>query len=364
VRLAIDARELAGRPTGVGRYLFSILREWARRPGFQHEVHLYSPAALDPAIVEGLAPLAFEPHVLPGSGGTAWEQLTLGAALRRDRPDLLWAPAYTAPLLVPCPVVLTIHDLSYVARPEWFRPRERWRRGLVTRAAATRARHVLTDSAFSRDEITRLLGVPATRISVIPLGLGLPAVAAKDAPRDPLILFAGSIFNRRRLPDLIAAFAPVAKTRPDARLVIVGENRTWPAQDLDAEIQRHGVAGAATFRSYVRDEELAALYARASVFAFLSEYEGFGLPPLEALAHGVPVVVLDTPVAREVYGDAGCFVPCGDIAGTAAALTTLLTDAGERTRRLDAAAALLPRYSWATAAAATLASIEQVGAQG
>jgi glycosyltransferase involved in cell wall biosynthesis len=363
VKIAIDARELAGRPTGVGRYLLSILREWARVPGFRHEILLYAPAALEPGTTSALGGLPFSPRVLPGNGGSLWEQVTLSLALRRDAPDLLWAPAYTAPLVVSCPVVLTIHDLSYMARPEWFRPRERWRRGVITRASASQARRILTDSAFSRDEIVRLLHVPASIVSVIPLGLGMTAAGRADTPRDPLILFAGSVFNRRRLPDLIAAFAQTVRSLPGARLEIVGENRTWPDQDLSAVIRQHGVAGAATFRSYVADDVLAGLYEKASVFAFLSEYEGFGLPPLEALAHGVPIVVLDTPVAREVYGGAGCYIPLGDIAGTAAALSTLLVDRDERARHLAAAAALLPRYSWSTSAAATLEAIELAGAQ-
>lgn len=362
MRIAIDARELAGRPTGVGRYLLGILREWARDPGFRHELLLYSSEALAPGTTSALGGLPFSPRVLPGDGGTLWEQVTLSLALRRDSPDLLWAPAYTAPLLVSCPVALTIHDLSYMARPEWFRPRERWRRGAITRASAGQARRILTDSVFSRDEIVRLLHVPAAGVSVIPLGIGMPPAGRPDVPREPLILFAGSVFNRRRLPDLIAAFAKVIRHHPDARLEIVGENRTWPAQDLEAIILEHGAGRAATFRSYVTDDVLATLYARASVFAFLSEYEGFGLPPLEALAHGVPIVVLDTPVAREVYGEAGCYVPPGEVDRTAAALSTLLTDQDERARRLTAAATLLPRYSWSASAAATLETLELAGA--
>ncbi len=358
MKMAIDARELAGRATGVGRYLLGILREWARQPAFPHELWLYTPVALEPATVEALTGLPCSLRLLPGNGGTLWEQVTLSRALGRDRPDVLWAPAYTAPLMVGCPVVLTIHDLSYMARPEWFRPRERVRRGLITRAAATHARRILTDSIFSRDEIVRLAHVPAARITVVPLGLGMPAAPSPASRREPLVLFAGSVFNRRRLPDLIEAFAATLRQVPGARLDIVGENRTWPAQDLETILRQHGVAGSARFRSYVGDDVLADLYARASVFAFLSEYEGFGLPPLEALAHGVPIVVLDTAVAREVYGDAATYVPAGDIAGTSAALARLLTDESARSRALSAAATLLPRYSWPAAATATLTVIE------
>ena len=111
-------------------------------------------------------------------------------------------------------------------------------------------------------------------------------------------------------------------------------------------------------RSYVGDEELAALYAQASVFAFLSEYEGFGLTPLEALAAGVPVVVLDTPVAREVYGPAAVYVGKGDVEGAAAALRERLVNPGRQTPELAAAPAVLGRYSWDVAADRTLAGIE------
>ncbi len=132
------------------------------------------------------------------------------------------------------------------------------------------------------------------------------------------MLFVGSLFNRRRLPDLIAAFARATTALPDARLVIVGDNRTWPRQDLQRRrrgARRHGADGVPQL--YPGRHAGLALRPRASVFAFFSEYEGFGLTPLEAMAAGVPPVVLDTPVAREVYGDAAFYVQPGDIAGAA-----------------------------------------------
>ena len=116
-----------------------------------------------------------------------------------------------------------------------------------------------------------------------------------------------------------------------------------------------------TLKPYVSEEELASLYSRAAVFVFLSEYEGFGLTPLEALSAGVPIVVLDTPIAREIYGDAAWYVaPDSDVRGAAAAIRTLLEDAYSRERLLRAAPGILGRYSWNAAADATLAGIEGI----
>jgi glycosyltransferase involved in cell wall biosynthesis len=352
-RIAIDGRELLGARTGVGRYLGELLNRWtARRDTASRAFDLYVPEPI------ALAWPHVTVHVVPGGRGTWWEQTALRSAVRRARPDVFFAPAYTAPLALPAPLVVTIHDVSFSRHPEWFRWREGTRRRLLTRSAARRAATVLTVSEFSRREIEDLYGIPAARIRVVHNGLP-PARPSSAAAREPLVLYAGSIFNRRRVPDLIAAFAAVVRAVPDARLVIVGDNRTWPPQDLAAVAAGHGVADRIEIRSFVPDDELAALFARASVFAFLSEYEGFGLTPLEALAAGVPAVVLDTPVAREIYGDAVRYVPRGDVAGAAAAITGLLTsDAGARAL-LTRAPAVLARYSWDRAAAGTLAAIEE-----
>jgi glycosyltransferase involved in cell wall biosynthesis len=175
-----------------------------------------------------------------------------------------------------------------------------------------------------------------------------------------MVLFVGSLFNRRRLPDLIAAFAEATIGLPNARLVIVGGDRTWPRQDLASIAALHGVQARTEFRRYAPDRELGDLYARASVFSFLSEYEGFGMTPLEALSAGVPSVVLDTAVAREVYGDAAVFVAPGDVAGAAAAVRRLLLEPSSAAPVLAAAQAVLGRYSWDTAADRTLEHIERI----
>jgi glycosyltransferase involved in cell wall biosynthesis len=362
MRIGIDARELGGRPTGVGRYLAQLLAAWAAGPvAGRHDFVCYLPVDPSPAAAATLAALGSTVRLIPGGAGTMWEQVRLPAAARADRLDVFFAPAYTAPVSLACPMVVTIHDLSYVAHPEWFRPRERWRRTIVTRLTARRARHILTDSDFSRREVIRLLGVPPDRVSVIPLGLGLPAASLRHHSREPLVLYVGSVFNRRRVPDLIAAFATVARTHPDTTLELVGENRTWPRQDLGTAIAASGCADRIRLRSWIPDDALAELYARASAFVFLSEYEGFGLTPLEALAHGIPAVVLDTPVAREVCADAAFYVQAGDVSGTADAIARAIFDREARTRVLSAAHGQLQRFSWPVAAALTLDALERAG---
>jgi glycosyltransferase involved in cell wall biosynthesis len=360
MHVAVDGRELAGRRTGVGRYLAQLLAQWQQLPAAaRHRFTLYAHAPVQvPA-----GPLHLRVVELAGAGGTRWEQATLAAALRRSPADVLFAPAYTAPLLTRTPTVLALHDVSFAAHPEWFGWRDGLRRRLVARASARRAARVLTLSDFSQREITRLFGVTAARIRVIPLGLGVLDDAAvtttMEAPREPLILYVGSIFNRRHLPALIRALPLVRVQVPDATLAIVGENRTWPHQDLAAEAAAAGVGGAVELASFVDDDRLRALYRRASVFVFLSAYEGMGLTPLEALAHGVPPVVLDTPVAREVYGDAARFISTPDAAALAPRLVSLLCDEEERRALLAQAPAVLQRYRWADAAAATLAALEE-----
>src|SRR5512143_151703 len=147
MQIAIDARELCGRPTGVGRYLGHLLDAWNDLPEARaHRFVLYAPFADDELRRRTqMTGVRVDVRVAPRFQGTLWEQASLALALRRDRPDVFFAPAYTAPLAPSVPVVLTVHDLSFLAHPEWFPPRSRLRRRLIAGAAARRARSVITD---------------------------------------------------------------------------------------------------------------------------------------------------------------------------------------------------------------------------
>ncbi len=359
MRIAIDARELVGHTTGVGRYLSELLVEWQASGARQrHDMTLYCHTAT-PLVPEGWADAV---RVVPGAGGTRWEQWDFARALGAERPDVLFAPGYTAPLTCPAPVALAVHDVSFFAHPEWFSWREGLRRRLVTAWAARRAAVVLTPSAFSAAEVVRHIGLEQARIRLVYIGVREPAPAvATTAAREPVVLFVGSLFRRRRLDVLIDAFAAVAREQPLARLEIVGENRTTPRLDFAAAVTARGLDGRVRLRDWVDDATLDTLYRQATVFAFLSQYEGFGFTPLEAMARGAVPVVLDTPVAREIYGEAAVRIADTPaiVTEVAAALTSLLTDADARARLQQAARPVLASYRWAAAAARTLAHVEE-----
>lgn len=363
LRIGVDARELLGAATGVGRYVGELLVRWtSREDASARRFLLYTPEPISLEFPAGTVDYRILRTGSRPGRGTWWEQMHLRRAVANDRPDVFFAPAYTAPLLSTIPLALTIHDISFVVHPEWFRVREGVRRRWLTRRSADTAAVIFTDSEFSRSEIVAHLRVDRSRVKVIPPGVPprLEHGMSERRPREPIILFVGSIFNRRRIPDLVAAFAGVSTDFPQARLVIVGEDRSWPPQSLGDVVDRFSIGSRVEFKSYVSDAELAALYARASVFAFLSEYEGFGFTPLEALSTGVPIVVADTGVAREVYGAAAHYVKVGDVAGTTEVLLRLLRDPGNARDAMQHAPDVLGRYSWDRAANDTLAHIERI----
>jgi glycosyltransferase involved in cell wall biosynthesis len=361
MRIGIDARQLCGQQTGVGRYLSGLLHEWATSGeprARNHEFVLYLPETAD--ATAGLDARRFMTRVVSGSGGTFWEQVQLPRAAAGDHLDVFFAPQYSAPLVLKTPTVVAIHDVSFAAHPEWYRMREGARLRWLSRQSAANARTVITISEFSRRELVEHLGVPDGRIRVIPPGVPHRRTpGATPGGREPRVLFVGSIFNRRHVVDLVRAVATVARQYPDASLDLAGDNRSFPREDVSGAIAAAESGGRIRWHRYVSDAQLADLYGRARAFAFLSEYEGLGLTPLEALAAGVPPVLFDTPVARESCGAAALYVEQGRLKAIEHAIEQLLFDQATRARLLSAAPDVLARYSWPVAGRETLAAIEQ-----
>jgi glycosyltransferase involved in cell wall biosynthesis len=354
MRIGIDARELVGQVTGVGRYLAGLLQQWRlTRADTRHEFVLYAHDSLPPAYS------TFTARVVPGTSGTWWQQTSLASAARADALDVFFAPQYTAPLLVSTPTVVVIYDVSFAAHPEWFRTREGIRLRTLARLSAAKARAVVTISEFSKREIQEQLRVPAEKLHVIPPGISPPAPPKPQSGDGGRLLYVGSIFNRRHVLDLIRAFAVVARSRPDASLDIVGDNRSYPFEDVAEAIAHENLGDRIRWHRFASDDQLADLYSRARAFAFLSEYEGLGMTPLEAMAAGAPPVLYDTPIAHESCGDAAMYVKRGDSAALARTIEALLYDDETRQRLRLSADAELGKFSWARAAEQTLDLLER-----
>jgi len=365
--IGIDGRELAGRPTGTGRYLRNLLRHW--REGHDRLfVYFNGPPAADPILAHPA--LRLRPVGDGRARGFAWQERTLPAAARADRLDVFFSPAYSCPLSLDVPRVTAVHDLSFFAHPQDFGFADALRRRLLVAASLRASRRLLVCSDFTRRELVRLFPDVAPRAVHVPLGPDddLPPPPDRGAARQrlrlsgPLVLTVGAVLNRRCLPELLRATALLRRSQPDVVLDVVGENRTQPRLDLRALVQQAGLAGRARLSGFVDEAGLAERYAAADAAVFLSEYEGFGLPALEAAARGVPLVVSRAPSLGEIFGAAALVVDPHDEREVAAALDSLLRDAPLRDRLREAGRALAARYSWAETAARTRAALAEAAA--
>ena len=332
LRVGVDGRELrAGVRTGIRRYLVEVLRAAAAR-GVECVVY-GDPGAELPAEAAG-ARLA-----LLGGGLTQWwDQVTLPRALRRDGVDVFLSPYYKRPLAAPCPSVVTIHDLFFIGYPGRARPLRDALLTALARVYARGAAAVIADSEHSRREIVARLGLPAARVSVIPVALGrefapgapTPAQRARYGLGSRYALYVGNFLPHKNLPRLLRAWAALpAPLRATHRLVLAGGARAGrPA--LAALAAALGLDGAVVFAGLVADEDLPALYGGAAALVQPSLEEGFGLPALEAMACGAPVVASRRGALPEVVNDAGLLVDPEDERALAAALARVLGSEDER----------------------------------
>jgi glycosyltransferase involved in cell wall biosynthesis len=293
-----------------------------------------------------------------------WEQTALPLVLRRARAPLLHAPAYVAPLLAPCPVVLTIHDLHVMTHPQFCRKRNILHYSLLIPPSVRKAAAVIAFSPYTKRTIlARFPAVKEERIRVIPPGLSpslarctdharLQAVRQRYSLPASFLLFVGDLTSRKNILGLISAFAIVQGERPDLHLVLAGAADPATAAAIDGALRRHGVRHRVSRTGYVGVEDLPALYSLAQVFVFPSHDEGFGLPPLEAMACGCPVVC-SGGAAVENCGEAAVTCDPRDRASIASAVSLLLDHPGFRKEKTEAGLRKAAEFSWEKAARAT-----------
>jgi len=362
MRVAINAFLLSGRFSGVEKAIYTLLRHVGE--GSRDEFVALVGSDFDERLLDGL-PVGFER--LPVSNRSRlvrilYEERWLPRRLEGF--DLFHAPGYVAPRKLPCPAVLTIYDLVALRHPELARRTNalhyRWR---LPRSAKAAARIIVPLECVARQVVDHL-GVERERVRVVPLGVeaGLqpPSQEARGRARTryhldhPFILFVGNVEPKKNLPTLLRAFAALKRDGLPHELVIAGK-RGWKCRAVFRLPRELGIEASVRFLGYVEESDLAGLYGASELFVFPSLVEGFGLPPLEAMACGVPVITSDAEALLETTGDAAEHVPALDAEALAEAMRRVLGDPALRERMRAAGAARAAQFTWERTAEATRA---------
>ncbi len=337
MRVLLDVSAVPARPVGAGVYTISLAERLARRV----DVDLVLLCRRDDAgRWHDLAPGSeVRPSAPPRRAmRLAWEQVA--GARQAAGVDVWHGPHYTMPWRnLPVPAVVTVHDLTFFDHPEWHeRTKVSFFRHAIARSAA-RARVLITPSEVTTRRLHRVLA-PRAEVVTVPHGVDHErfcpdpddrleaadlAVLRTIGVRPPYVAFAGTLEPRKDVPTLVRAFARIGETRPELRLVLAGGDG-WGTVAARHEVERSGVATRVLRPGYVPADALPALFRRAAVVAYPSLEEGFGLPVLEALACGAPVITTAGTAMAEVAGGAALHVAAGDEVDLAAGLTRVLDD--------------------------------------
>ncbi len=372
MRLGINGYFLDKPMTGSGQYAINLLRQLGSRA--KHELLVFCPtesACARAREMIGSNAVMLRPR-LPGDLGKLWfEQVTLPRACRKHRIDLLHVPYFGSPYFTPCKTVVTIHDLIMLILPEHRGSRLVRLYTALASAAARRANLIIADSECTKRDVVGLLGIPEQTVRVVYLACDerlqpvrdpaqLASVKQKYGLEDDFVLYLGGLDWRKNVACLIRAFARVGGRW---QLAIAGESYTgrnplYP--DLAEVAQEEGLDERVKFIGLIAEEDKPALYSGASLFVFPSLYEGFGLPPLEAMACGTPVLCSKAASLPEVVGEgAMLFDPRSDDE-LSEALTSLLSNGALRSELAKAGLRRAQRFSWRHTAEETLASCELV----
>ena len=343
--IGIDGRELErGKVTGIGRYLLNFLKfATTFKKDYQFILYGNQFTRLDYKSPNLTLKIILERITI------TWDQVLLPAHLKNDKVDVFLSPYIKAPFFSPCPYITTIHDLLFLSTPDYTG----WKYKLYNetfkifgRVISKRAKAIITDSEYSKKDIIKIFGVDEEKIHAIPLGISSEYKPIKDVSsiervkniyniRGRYILYVGNFKPHKNIKRLIEAFAeatlhllpPLQKGGeggfPDFKLVLGGKRDKFVPL-LEKLAESLAMRDKVIFTDFIKDEDLPYLYSGAEVFIYPSLYEGFGLPVLEAMACGTPVICSNTTSLPEVVGDSGILINPEDVKNISSAIITLL----------------------------------------
>jgi glycosyltransferase involved in cell wall biosynthesis len=359
MRIALDVRKI--NDFGIGTYIRNLIKHLPRVD--QETEYFLLCFAQDEELVRSLNQ-HFTPVRVTSPNYSVREHIGIPATLRRLRVQLFHSPHYVLPMLTPCRSVVTVHDVIHLLFPQYLPSRlaSHYARYMIRRALE-KTELVLTVSDSSKRDLLTFFEVSPDKVVVIPNGIDssiteglsvqeLARVKERFQIFGRTVLFVGNIKPHKNVERLIAAFAKVREDPEysDLTLIVVGDDISkYPS--LRRTVERHRVRGHVRFFGFVPELTLVALYKTADVFAFPSLYEGFGLPPLEAMANGTPVVTSNISSLPEVVGDAALTVDPYNIDQIAKAIGRILSDRALRSRLIADGYERAKQFSWESSVA-------------
>lgn len=364
-RIGVDASLLAEQQAGIGRYTYEVLRRLVSAG--QHEWFLYAHRPLIVGTWDQSNVHVRTGHVPKRLLRMLWVQTVMPYLVNRDKVDLFWSPAHRLPSFLPAHIarVVTIHDLVWKHTPETMRPLGRLLDTHLMPLAVRAADQVITVSHHTASDVVQEMPYASGKICVTPLGITSANVSDSQKMLSelgldtPYLLFVGTLEPRKNLPRLLEAYSRLPEgLQQQADIAIVG-GKGWGGVHVQDLAEKFGISERVRVLGYMSDAQLSALYAHAMFLTMPSLYEGFGLPLLEAMARGTPVLTSDVASMPEVAGEAGYLVNPHDVDSIANGLSQMMGNPSLR----DALAAhcrdVAARFSWDRTAELTLDAFDQ-----
>ena len=373
MRIGIDATALPPNPVGAGNYIIQLVRALAALET-EHQFTIFAQQS-GRELIGGLPEhvhWVVVPNLRPAVR-LLWEQVRLPALVKRSAVDLLHSPHYTRPAILPCASVVTFHDMTFFLFPELHTRAKQIFFPFAIRHSARHADALIAVSENTRRDAMRILGIPANRIFATPLGISEGFHPIEDQvlleegrQRYQLpakfILYVGLIEPRKNIPLLLNAYARLVSQVDLPPLVLVGR-QGWMYEQVYQLVEQLELNDRVHFKGYIPAQNLPIVYNLAQLFVYPSTYEGFGLPPLEAMACGTPVITTAISAMLDNVGDAGLLIPPQDETALAHAIQTLLIDHSLRDHLSVAGRRRASEFTWKRTAMETLKVYQLVGAK-
>lgn len=357
IRVGIDARSLSIAITGIGRYTLEISKHLSSLKCL--DLTFLSPSTIPPSVKAELGKVNCVEGGLSGDiPRFIWGETLLPWLLRKHEIDLYWNPAHRIPLFLPARVasVVTIHDLTWYFYPQTMRALLRWAEKYQMPYALRHADHIVAVSESTRRSILELYRVDHQRCSTVLHGASTSLCSGPFRMRRdtvvgaPYLLFVGTVEPRKNLPRLLEAFAKARSSLDNNLQLMIAGGSGWGNVELERLIDLHQLGDHVLVRGYVSDEELTSIYRDALALVMPSLYEGFGLPILEAMVNGLPVITSNNSSMAEIVGDAALLVDPLDINSIASAIMRLVGDDCLRAELSHKSRNQAALFCWATSA--------------